>query len=80
MPPVDDVGRLIVVDFGRESLSQPGAICAKQEIVSDLSASAVPGLSQAERDGTADDRRPGEWQQLGYVLKRVIRRLQGERR
>lgn len=23
MPPVDDVGRLIVVDFGRESVAQP---------------------------------------------------------
>lgn len=52
--PTDDVGRVIVVDFGRESVSQP-----------------VP------RDdlGTADDRRPYEWQSLGHVLKRVAARL-----
>lgn len=30
--------------------------------------------------GTADDRHPDEWQPLGYVLKRVIARLDNQRR
>lgn len=59
MAPTDDVGRVIVVDFGRESVSQP-----------------------APRDdlGTEDQRRPDEWQPLGYVLKRVVARLLDPRR
>lgn len=76
MQPVDVVGRLIVVDFGRESVSpRSNAIDAEPETASISNAVAVPDLSQLSQNGTADERRPDVWQPLGYVLKRVVARL-----
>lgn len=51
--PTDDVGRVIVVDFGRESVSQP-----------------VP----RDELGKADDEGPDNWQPIGDVAQRILKR------
>lgn len=44
-------------------------------VTPDLGRESVSQLVPANDLGTADDRRSGEWQPIGYVLKRVMARL-----